>query len=85
MGVRGRRRLLGPCADPVILSRIRAGAVQWQRATLLRRAYAVVPDTPQNHLEVREMLRAAVTLSALLAVDAVPETKAGKVQVYIMM
>jgi hypothetical protein len=69
----------------LILSRIRAGAVQWQRATLLRPAYAVVPDTPQNHLEVREMLRAAVTLSALLAVDAVPETKAGKVQVYIMM
>lgn len=31
------------------------------------------------------MLRTAVTLSALLAVDAVPETKAGKVQVYIMM
>ena len=31
------------------------------------------------------MLRAVATLSTLLAVDAVPETKVGKVQVYIMM
>jgi len=32
------------------------------------------------------MLRALATLSTtLLAVDAVPDTKAGKVQVYIMM
>lgn len=31
------------------------------------------------------MFRAVATLSTLLAVDAVPETKAGKVQVYIMM
>ena len=66
----------------MILSRIRAGAVQCNTAVGYRRAY---PTHPQNHLEVREMLRAAVTLSALLAVDAVPETKAGKVQVYIMM
>ena len=65
----------------MILSRIRAGAVQCNTVGY-RRAY---PTHPQNHLEVREMLRAAVTLSALLAVDAVPETKAGKVQVYIMM
>jgi hypothetical protein len=31
------------------------------------------------------MLRTVSTLAALLAVHAVPQTKVGKVQVYIMM
>jgi hypothetical protein len=44
------------------------------------------PEPPaRNPQQTHVMLRTVSTLAALLAVDAVPQTKVGKVQVYIMM